>query len=103
MKPITLSVTGVGSSSPIIINTNVTPIAVGFVAVVSGTVSSFTIQYSMDDPNSSTGLTNWFATSISGASATTSGNITYPITALRATIATGSGTVTLTATQAGIA
>jgi len=103
MKPITISVTGAGSSSPIIMNTNVTPMAVGFVAVVTGTVSSYTIQYSMDDPNSSTGLTNWFATSISTASSTANGNITYPITALRATITTGSGTVTLTATQAGIA
>jgi len=103
MKPITISVTGVGASSPIIINTNVTPVNLGFVAVVTGTVSSFTIQYSMDDPNSSTGLVNWFATSISAASATASGNILYPVTAVRTSIATGTGSVALTLTQAGIA
>lgn len=102
MKPNTISTTGVSASSPMIINTNVNPVNLGFVAVVSGTVSSYTIQYSMDDPNSTTGLTNWFATSISGASATANGNITYPITALRINIATGTGSVALTVTQSGI-
>jgi len=103
MKPITISLTGAGVSAPIIVNTNVTPVNLGFVAVVTGTVSAYTIQYSMDDPFSSTGLVNWFATSISGASATTSGNILYPVTALRISIATGPNTVALTMTQAGIA
>lgn len=103
MKPITISKTGAGTSSPVIINTNVNPINVGFVAVVTGTVSSYTIQYSMDDPYSSTGLVNWFNTSIATASATEDGNIAYPITALQIVITTGSGTVALTATQAGIA
>lgn len=102
MKPNTISLTGVGSSTPMIINTNVTPVNLGFVAVVSGTVSSYTIQYSMDDPYSSTGLVNWFATSISTNSATANGNILYPITALRISIATGTGSVALTVTQAGI-
>lgn len=103
MKPITISLTGVGTSSPIVVNTNVTPVNLGFVAVVTGTVSAFTIQYSMDNPFSSTGLVNWFATSISGASATANGNILYPVTALRISIATGDGSVALTMTQAGIA
>lgn len=103
MKPIKISVTGVGASAPIIINTNVTPINLGFVAVVTGTVSAYTVQYSMDDPNSSTGLVNWFATTISEASATANGNILYPVTAIRTSIATGAGTVALTLTQAGIA
>ena len=102
MKPNTISLTGVGSSTPMIINVNVTPVNIGFVAVVTGTVSAYTIQYSMDDPNSSTGLVNWFATSISAASATANGNLTYPITALRISIATGTGSVALTMTQAGV-
>lgn len=102
MKPNTISLTGVGSSTSMLVNTNVTPINLGFVAVVAGTVSSYTIQYSLDDPFSAAGLVNWFPSSISALSATANGNITYPVTALRISIASGTGSVALTVTQAGI-
>jgi len=102
MKPVTKTLTSVGTSTPLLTNPHISPFNIGFVASISGTVSSYTINYSMDDPYSATGLVNWFPTTISGASAAANGNIAFPITALQIVITTGTGTVTLVATQAGI-
>ena len=44
------SKTGTGSSSPLVINTNTTPVNVGFAVVVSGTVN-YTVQHTYDNPN----------------------------------------------------
>lgn len=101
MKPASKSLTGVGTSTPIPMNLNQDVVGVGFVAVVSGTVT-YTINYCMDDPFGSTPWTNWFATTIAAATATANGNVLYPITGLQIVITAGTGTVTLTAIQYGV-
>ncbi len=101
MKVQTVSKTGTGSSTPIVINTNVTPVNIGFAAVVTGTVN-YSIQFSYDDP--AIGLTTWFDdVSITSKTGNEDGSINFPISAIKVLINSGSGTVVLNVIQAGIA
>lgn len=95
------SKTGSGSSSPLVINTNTTPVNVGFAVVVSGTVN-YTVQHTYDNPNGT--LTTWFDhPSVAAETTNQEGSYTTPVTAIRVTVNSGSGTATMSAVQAGIA
>ena len=101
MKVQTVSQTGAGSSSPIVINTNVTPVNIGFAAVVTGTVN-YSIQFSYDDPAS--GLTTWFDdVTITSKTGNEDGSILFPISAIKVLVNSGTGKVVLSVIQAGIA
>jgi len=101
MKVQTVSKTGTGSSNAIVINTNVTPVNIGFAAVVAGTVN-YSIQFSYDDP--AVGLTTWFDdVTITSKTGNEDGSISFPISAIKVLVNSGSGTVTLNVIQAGIA
>lgn len=101
MKVQTVSKTGAGSSSAIVVNTNVTPVNIGFAAVVTGTVN-YSIQFSYDDPG--VGFTTWFDdVSITSKTGNEDGSILFPITGIKVLINSGTGTVTLSVVQAGIA
>lgn len=101
MRVQTVSKTGTGSSNPVVINTNVTPVNIGFAAVVSGTVN-YSIQFSYDDP--AIGFTTWFDdVSITSKTGNEDGSINFPISALKVLVNSGTGTVTLNVIQAGIA
>lgn len=101
MRVQTVSKTGTGSSSPVVINTNVTPVNIGFAAVVTGTVN-YSIQFSYDDP--AVGFTTWFDdVSITSKTGNEDGSINFPISAIKVLVNSGSGTVTLNVIQAGIA
>ena len=105
MPSIVLTQTGVGSSNFYIPDWFQNPFNIGLQAVVSGTVTSYTIQYTLDDTtadgyNPATG--NWTAVpSFSALSATTWGAFTTPCRGIRVTIATGTGSVALNVQQAG--
>lgn len=101
MKVQKVAKTGAGSSSAIVINTNVTPCNIGFGVVVSGTVD-YTVQHTFDDP--AVGFTTWFPHPTIAAQATNQdGNYAFPITGVRLTVNSGAGTATLNLVQAGIA
>ena len=100
MKVQIVSKTGTGSTSAIVINTNATPVNIGFGAVVTGTVN-YDVQYTFDDP--ATGFTTWFSTAVAAATTNQSGSIAFPVTGVKALVNSGSGTVTLSVVQAGIA
>lgn len=101
MRPQIISKTGTGASSPIVVNTNVTPVNIGYGVVVTGTVT-YTVQASYDDPV--TGFTTWFDdATATGKTANFAGNVTTPISGLRLNVTAGTGTATMTAVQAGIA
>lgn len=101
MKLQTVSQTGVGSSSAIVMNLNATPFNVGFGVIKSGTVD-YTVQHTFDDPAGS--LSNWFPhPTVAAAIANADGNYAFPVTAIRVTMNSGDGTVTLKLIQAGIA
>ncbi len=101
MKLQTVSQTGAGSSTPIVMNLNATPFHVGFGVVKVGTVD-FTVQHSFDDP--AVGFTTWFNhPTVAAQIANADGNYAFPVTAIRITMNSGAGTVTLKLIQAGIA
>jgi hypothetical protein len=100
MKQQTVSQTGVGSSSSIVINTNVTPVNIGFGVVVSGTVN-YTVQHTFDDP--ATGFSTWFShPTIASQTANADGNYAFPVTGVKVLVNSGSGSATLKLIQAGI-
>ena len=105
MPSIVLTQTGAGASTYAIPDWFQNPFNIGLQAVVTGTVSSFAVQYTLDDTTAdgyvaSSG--NWNAVpSMTGLSATTWGTLTVPCRGIRINITTGTGTVTLNIQQAG--
>lgn len=100
MKLQTVSKTGVGSSSSLVMNTNVTPFNVGFGVIVSGTVD-YTVQHTFDDPAS--GFSTWFShPTVAGQTANADGNYAFPVTGIKVLVNSGSGSATLKLIQAGI-
>jgi hypothetical protein len=100
MRVQTVSRTGTGSTDAIVINTNVTPVNIGFAVVVTGTVN-YSVQYTYDDPS---GFTTWFDdATITSKTGNEDGSINFPITGLKVLVNSGTGTVTLSVVQAGIA
>lgn len=100
MKVQIVSQTGVGSSTAIVMNTNVSPFNVGFGVDVTGTVD-YTIQHTFDDP--AVGFTLWFNhPTVYSQSTDQDGNYAFPVTAIRITVNSGGGTAVLKLVQAGI-
>lgn len=101
MKVQTISQSGAGSSSALVMNTNCTPFNVGFGAVVTGTVN-YTIQHTFDDP--AIGFTTWFPhPTIASTASSADGNYAFPVTGIRVTVNSGGGSVAVNVVQAGIA
>ena len=101
MKVQSVSQTGAGSTSALVMNTNCTPFNVGFGVVVTGTVN-YTVQHTFDDP--AVGFTTWFPHPTIASQATNQdGNYAFPVTGIRLTVNSGGGTATMNLIQAGIA
>jgi hypothetical protein len=104
MRPVVLSVTGVGNSVPDPLDHYLTPFNVSLAVVVTGTIT-YTVQYTYDDVfaanyNPATG--NWLPhPSLTAQTATKDSNIAYPVRGVRLTTSAGTGTATLTVIQAG--
>lgn len=100
MKVQSVSKTGVGSSSALVMNTNVSPFNVGFGVVVTGTVN-YTVQHTFDDP--AVGFSTWFShPTVASLAANADGNYAFPVTGIKVLVNSGSGTATLNLVQAGI-
>lgn len=100
MKVQSVSKTGVGSSSALVMNTNISPFNVGFGVVVTGTVN-YTVQHTFDDP--AVGFTTWFShPTVASQAANADGNYAFPVTGIKVLVNSGSGTATLNLIQAGI-
>jgi hypothetical protein len=101
MKVQTVSKTGTGSSSSLVMNTNCTPFNVGFGVVVTGTVN-YTVQHTFDDP--AVGFTTWFShPTVVSQSTNQDGNYAFPVTGIKLLVNSGGGTATMNLVQAGIA
>lgn len=100
MKLQTVSKTGTGSSSALVMNTNISPFNVGFGVIVSGTVD-YTVQHTFDDP--ATGFSTWFShPTIAAQSTNKDGNYAFPVTGIKVLVNSGTGSATLKLLQAGI-
>ena len=100
MKVQTVTKTGTGSSSALVMNTNQTPFNVGFGVIVSGTVT-YTIQHTFDDPG--VGFTTWFShPTVVDETTNQDGNYAFPVTGVKVLVTAGTGTAALNLIQAGI-
>ena len=100
MKVQTVSKTGTGSSSALVMNTNISPFNVGFGVVVTGTVT-YTIQHTFDDP--AVGFTTWFShPTVVDETTNQDGNYAFPVTGVKVLVTAGTGTAALNLIQAGI-
>ena len=100
MKTQTVSQTGTGSSSSIVMNTNTTPFNVGFGVVATGTVT-YTIQHTFDSPG--TGFTTWYPhPTIAAKTDNQDGNYAFPVSGIKVLVTAGAGTATVNLIQAGI-
>ena len=100
MKVQTISKTGTGSSSALVMNTNQTPFNVGFGVVVTDT-ANYTVEHTFDDP--AVGFTTWFPhPTVFELDVSADGNYAFPVTGVRLTVNSGGGTATMNLVQAGI-
>lgn len=102
MRPVTVSVTGVGVSVPIPLDFLNAQFAVGIGCILSGT-ATYTVEHTFDDcfaPTFVPASANWLPNSgLTAKTASSDGNYAFPVRAIRLNIASGTGTVTLTAIQ----
>lgn len=107
MRPVTVSVTGVGATPPVVLDQYIAPENTTFSAIVNGTVT-YNVEYSVDDPyasyatNYNTNATWYVLTGASALTANSSSNTAFPARALRVNVTAGTGSVTFTVIQAGI-
>ena len=100
MKLQTVSKTGVGSSSALVMNTNISPFNVGFGVIATGTVT-YTIQHTFDDP--AVGFSVWYPhPTIAAKTDNQDGNYAFPVTGIKVLVTAGTGSATLNLVQAGI-
>ena len=97
MRPQVITITGTGSTDPILVNYTATDFKIGFGVVVSGTVT-YTVEHTFDNPNE---VTPVFFSHAEVADKTTNddGNYAYPVRAVRLTNTAGTGTSTMTLLQ----
>jgi hypothetical protein len=109
MRPVVLTVTGNGAttlnSAPVVCDWRADPTSISLFFKTSGSTTGFTVQYTGDDPRSFTSATTynanatWFNHAFMAAlTATLSGNIAYPVRAIRLqanTSGTDIGTLTI--------
>lgn len=100
MKLQTVSKTGTGSSSALVMNTNISPFNVGFGVIATGTVT-YTIQHTFDDP--AVGFSVWYPhPTIAAKTDNQDGNYAFPVTGIKVLVTAGTGSATLNLVQAGI-
>ena len=108
MRPVRLTVSGVGNSDVYAVDTYVSPANWGIAVVISGTVNAY-VQYTFDDvfakafnPATATWFFHPSTPSGTPAVANFNGNIAYPCTGIRLSLAAGTtGSATITVIQAG--
>ena len=100
MKLQTVAKTGTGSSPAIVVNTNISPVNIGFGVIVTGVVT-YSVQHTFDDP--AVGFTVWYThPTIAAKSDNQDGNYAFPVTGIKILVTAGAGTATLNLIQAGI-
>jgi hypothetical protein len=93
---------GTGSSNVLIMDTYINPFNVGFGVVVTGTVN-YTVQHTFDNPQTNPSPTWFNHPTVAALTASQDGNYAFPVAAIRVTVNSGAGRVTMTVIQAGLA
>lgn len=104
MRRQSVTQTGVGSSAPQPVDYRTNYFQIGIGCVISGTVN-YTVQHTFDDVQANGYVAasgNWFNhATLAAASSGADGNYAFPITAVRITVNSGTGSVTMVLLQAG--
>lgn len=103
MRPVIITQTGVGQSTPVPLDLYLTPFQVTIFTKVTAP-ATYGVEYTYDDPfNVPVGGLTWFvATDIpTGTTVNAEGTFDNPIRALRINQAAGAGSVIMTVNQAG--
>jgi hypothetical protein len=95
MRRTVVTQTGTGSTAAVVVNRQMTA---GIYCVVDGTVD-YTIQVTGDDPASSPTYFPHPDLDLVGQSGNARGVVDFPVAAIRATVNSGAGSVTLTVLQ----
>jgi len=96
MRPVVVSVTGVGNSPVIPMDFRAQNFNVGIGVVVSGTVT-YTVQHTFDDVYNTAVTPTWFNNAtLASLSANADGNYAFPVRAVRLNVSAGTGTATMT-------
>lgn len=102
MRPITQSQTGAGSTTVVPMDHYISPFNVGFGVVVSGTVN-YTVQHTFSNVFDASVTPVFFNHPVIASQTTNQdGNYAFPVTGIRLTVNSGSGTATITLVQAGM-
>ncbi len=92
----------IGPSAWVPLDTYRTPFSISCSAVISGS-PTYNVEYTMDDvQNSAITPTVYSNLLITGATANTNSATTVPVTAVRANVTGGTGSVALTVIQSGL-
>lgn len=100
MRPVILTISGIGSTPWIKTNTKASQFQIGFGCVVTGT-TSFTVEHTYDNVDTVAVPTVFPHTTVAAKTASTEGTYVTPVAAFRITTASGTGSVTITSIQAG--
>lgn len=108
MRPVTVSQTGVGATNPIplaLSDHSGSGFSVGIGVKVSGT-ATYSVQHTFDDPFAASFVAasaTWYNhADLTSKTANADGAYAAPVRAIRLNVTAGTGTVTMTAIQAGI-
>lgn len=106
MRPTTVTVTGIGVSTPIVMERGTAPSNASVGVKISAT-ATYTVEYTYDDVFASTftpaGAT-WFPlAAMSAKTANADGNFAFPPMACRLNVSASTGTATMVLITAGIA
>ena len=105
MRPIRISVTGVGNGDVIPIDQYLNPTTIALGVTVDGTIT-YTVRYTYDDvfdPNFTPAGAEWFdVTGLAAQSANADAALTAPPSAVQLITSAGTGTATLNLLQAGL-
>lgn len=107
MRPVTLTVTGVDVSAPIILDHYISPFNSGFGVVISGS-PTYSVEHTFADVfanDFNPATATWFVhPTINGMTTNADGNYAFPVMAVRLNVTAvnaGTDTATITLIQAG--
>lgn len=104
MRPVRVTVTGVGVSAPIVIDQYVSPCSIAIGVDVSAT-ATYTVEHTFDDvfsPTFNPGTAKWFPhASMAAITVDADGEYTAPPRAIRLNVSASTGSVTMDLVQAG--
>ena len=105
MRPVRVTVTGIGVSLPIVLEHSTSPATVAIGVIISAT-ATYTVEHTFDDVFAA-GFTpagaTWLPHSTLAAKSTSAdGNYAYPPISCRLNVSASTGSVTMTVVTAGI-